>query len=110
MPSKGTTTQRGYGSKHKRERAKWVPKVKAGIVNCWRCGTPIHPNQPWDLGHDDHDRSITIGPEHRGKECPAGGNRATAGRRTRPTRTPAPALAWFTPTPPPTQGGEVLGA
>ncbi|QIG58476.1 HNH endonuclease [Mycobacterium phage Cornie] len=81
MPSHGTTSQRGYNAQHQRERRRWTPIVQAGKATCWRCQQPIHPNQPWDLGHDDHDRSKYKGPEHIGRECPAGGNRATATRR-----------------------------
>lgn len=82
-----TTTERGYGSAHQRERA----RVKRDVVDkglgvCWRCGGWIDPSMPWDLGHDDLDRSVYRGPEHRGRECPAGGNRATSGRRKRVTR------------------------
>ena len=73
----GATTARGYGTPHQRLRKVWAPKVERGEVACWRCGRTIHPGQPWDLGHDDHDRSITRGPEHRRE------NRATAGRRKR---------------------------
>ena len=62
---------RGYGSRHKRLRKSWAPKVRAGKVNCARCGLLIGPGQPWDLGHDDDDRSLYSGPEHR--RC----NRAT---------------------------------
>jgi hypothetical protein len=80
MPKPGGTAARGYGAKHQAERKRWTPRVKAGLVNCWRCGRPILPGQPWDLGHDDHDRSVYRGPEHRGRECPKGGNRATKGR------------------------------
>lgn len=69
-----TTTQRGYGHAHQARRAKWAPKVKAGGVKCWRCRRPIHPNEPWDLGHDDNDRTQYRGPEH--QAC----NRATKGR------------------------------
>lgn len=97
MPSKGTTTQRGYGSAHKARRAREARTVKAGEAKCWRCGYPIHPNQDWDLGHDDHDRSRYRGPEHRyAADCPAGGNRSTAGRRKRRTQAAQPAaLAFF---------------
>ncbi|WP_395705136.1 hypothetical protein [Rhodococcus ruber] len=71
---RGTSTQRGYGRDHRNMREAWRPMVEAGTVRCARCGRPIRPGQPWDLGHDDHDRSRYRGPEHQG--C----NRATAGR------------------------------
>jgi hypothetical protein len=70
------SSKRGYGKRHKRLRAAWAPQVAAGGVRCSRCGEPIAPSEPWDLGHDDGDRSRYRGPEHRA--C----NRATAGRRT----------------------------
>ncbi len=97
MPSSGSTNARGYGSGHQRLRAKWEPRVKAGQVNCWRCSQPIRPGQQWDLGHDDHDRKRYRGPEHAlAKDCPAGGNRATAGRRKpRKQATPPAALGFF---------------
>lgn len=72
---RGTTTARGYGSAHQRARARWTGKVQAGSVTCWRCGEPIKPDEAWDLGHSDHDRNITRGPEH-AHRC----NRAAAGR------------------------------
>ncbi len=78
-----TTGQRGYGWAHQRERAKWQRVIDSGGVSCWRCGRPIHPGMPWDLGHDDNDRSVYRGPECR--PC----NRATTGRRKRP---PAPPI------------------
>jgi hypothetical protein len=70
----GTTTERGYGHDHQRERARWAPLVAAGQVICWRCGYRIPPGSLWDLGHDDQDRSVYRGPEHR--RC----NRAAAAR------------------------------
>jgi len=73
--ARGTRQQRGYDAAHEAERAKWAPIVATGEVKCWRCLVPIAPDQPWDLGHDDHDRSIYRGPECR--RC----NRATASRR-----------------------------
>ena len=71
---KVTTTQAGYGHSHQAVRAAWRSRVEAGGVDCARCGLPIVPGEPWDLGHSDHDRAKYSGPEHRA--C----NRATAGR------------------------------
>jgi hypothetical protein len=70
-----TTTQRGYGTAHQKQRQAWAPLVNAGLVNCWRCNQLIQPGQPWDLGHDDQDRTIHRGPECR--HC----NRSTAASR-----------------------------
>lgn len=39
--------------------------VEAGGVLCWRCGALIDRRAPWDLGHDDVDRTKYRGPEHR---------------------------------------------
>ncbi|MBS41599.1 MAG: hypothetical protein CMH83_00190 [Nocardioides sp.] len=66
---------RGYDAAHEAKRKQLAPIVATGCVKCWRCGRYIAATEPWDLGHDDRDRSITRGPEHRG--C----NRATSGRR-----------------------------
>lgn len=65
MPRPGSTAARGYGWAHETERRRWAPKVDAGLVDCWRCGQPIEPGRPWDLGHDDDDRTKYRGPEHR---------------------------------------------
>jgi hypothetical protein len=75
---RGTTSERGYGREHVRLRAWWKVKVDRGSVSCARCGLPITPGTPWDLGHDDDDRSRYTGPEH--ARC----NRATneTGRTT----------------------------
>lgn len=81
MPKPGSTTARGYGAKHQAERKKWQPIVDRGEAYCWRCGCWLDPAKPWDLGHDDHDRT-----QYRGPECrPC--NRATKGRvpTARPT-------------------------
>jgi len=70
---------RGYGAEHRLLRKRLQALVATGEVVCARCGLPIHPDEPWDLGHDDFDRTIYSGPEHRA--C----NRATAARRRRRT-------------------------
>ena len=62
--SRGSTTQRGYGAQHRALRAAWEPIVAAGQVICWRCGELIQPGEPWDLGHDDSDRTQWRSPEH----------------------------------------------
>lgn len=69
--TRGSTTARGYGTQHQRERRRVARLVNAGLAYCWRCRKHIEPGSPWDLGHDDRDRSITRGPEH--QHC----NRAT---------------------------------
>jgi hypothetical protein len=66
---------RGYGAAHRRERERLKKVVEAGRVVCWRCGRWIAPAEPWDLGHDDVDRDVYRGAEHR--SC----NRKTSGRR-----------------------------
>ena len=70
-----SSTKRGYGIGHQRLRKRWAPSVAAGMVACARCGGLIAAGEPWDLGHDDHDRSLPAKPEH--EKC----NRATAGRQ-----------------------------
>jgi len=62
---------------YRRTRAYLQILVRAGGVNCVRCGKPINPLEPFDVGHVDGDSSTIAGPEHR--HC----NRATAGRRRR---------------------------
>jgi len=90
---KGATSARGYGSSHQQVRRHFVPLVKAGKVDCARCGKPIDPGELWDLGHVDGDRQRYAGPEHRA--C----NRATSSRRpgVRKHRSASPV-----PQPPPT--------
>ena len=56
--------ERGYGTGHRVRRRLLAPLVAAGLTTCSRCGGKIEPGEPWDLGHDDYDRSIWTGPEH----------------------------------------------
>ena len=72
--SKGKTWAKGYDTTHKLLRKQWAPLVATGEVRCWRCREFIAPGEPWDLGHDDHDRTLYRGPEH--GQC----NRSTAAR------------------------------
>jgi hypothetical protein len=72
--SKGKTWAKGYDTTHKLLRKQWAPLVATGEVRCWRCREFIAPGEPWDLGHDDHDRTLYRGPECR--KC----NRSTAAR------------------------------
>jgi hypothetical protein len=65
MLNKLTQKERGYGWTHEKRRKVWMPLVATGQCVCTRCGRPILPGQPWDLGHDDYDRSRYTGPEHR---------------------------------------------
>ena len=73
--ARGSRQARGYGAEHDAARKRWAPLVAAGNVKCWRCGEYIQPGAPFDLGHDDRDRSKYRGPEH--LTC----NRSTAARR-----------------------------
>jgi hypothetical protein len=73
--SHGKTVQRGYGQMHRNPRLGWARSVARGDVDCARCGEQILPGEPWDLGHDDQNRSRWTGPEH--ARC----NRATSAHR-----------------------------
>jgi hypothetical protein len=65
MSETGRTTARGYGAEHQKRRKQAAALVAAGLAVCWRCRRPIWPGMLWDLGHDDLDRSIYRGVEHR---------------------------------------------
>ena len=86
-----STEARGYGERHRALRARFEPAVAAGLARCVRCGEPIGPGEPWDLGHMDDDRSRWSGPEH------ASCNRSSAGRRAVRQPWQAPAQAEFAP-------------
>jgi hypothetical protein len=61
---RATSSARGYGGAHVALRKRWTPLVEAGGVACARCHRPISPDEPWDLDHADHDRSVYNGPAH----------------------------------------------
>ena len=70
---------RGSTRAWRRRRAQWQQLVDRGDAVCWRCGHPILPGQPWDLGHltdraaGGQDRDTA--PEHRGCNRSAGARR-----------------------------------
>jgi hypothetical protein len=79
-----------YDRAHFRRRAHFQRRINSGeLIRCRRgpkcahaelvdgemVGGVIGPDTPWDLGHDDRDRSLPSWPEHR-HPC----NRATQGR------------------------------
>ncbi len=85
MPTQASTTARGYGNTHQRQRAKWEPTVNAGLAHCHAklCLMPtrwIDPALPWDLGHTE-DRSRWTGPEHPRCNRSEGVRRRNAKRR-----------------------------
>ena len=75
---RGTSTQRGYGADHQRERVRWEAIIRQRPVYCARCGKRINPDNAWDLGHKD-DRSYS------GPEC-ARCNRSAGGKNGAKTR------------------------
>jgi hypothetical protein len=52
-------------------------------ITCWRCGSGIHEEQTYDVGHIDPHAGHSIdnlAPEHRYKSGHCQGNRAAGGR------------------------------
>lgn len=75
--ARGTREQRGYGNAHRSLRKAFIPEHQAGTLICWRCREVILPTEPFDLGHDDNDRTMYRGAEHSNR-C----NRAAGGRKS----------------------------
>lgn len=71
-----------YGPKHRAKRKAWADRIARGGIYCWRpdCGRLITPDTAWDLGHDDDDPTVHIGPE-----C-ASCNRGAAARKVNAMR------------------------
>jgi hypothetical protein len=90
MPRAGTTTARGYGSRHKGLRKWWARRIDGGTVICWRCHRRITRDDPWHLGHDDNDRARYRGPEH--ERCSTEAARRLQLEAQRGTGVPAQAL------------------
>lgn len=92
-PRKRTTAQRGYGTQHEKLRARWAPRVAAGVVPCARCGMRIPPGAAWDLDHDD-DRRGYRGPAHASCNRSAGAAKGNAMRAPRAPRRPIRSRPW----------------
>jgi hypothetical protein len=73
-----------YGGAHQAIRRALAPYVPGS--RCWRCGLPILPGQPWDLGHDDDNPAVYRGPEHARCSRAAGARKGNARRRARADR------------------------
>jgi hypothetical protein len=73
-----------YGGAHQATRRALAPYVPGS--RCWRCGYPILPGQPWDLGHDDDNPTQYRGPEHARCSRAAGARKGNARRRARRER------------------------
>lgn len=78
-----------YDANHRAERADWNHLIQTGHQpTCPRCGQPITPGQPWDLGHT-HDLILggnphTRRPEHARCNRQAGATLATQTPPSRP--------------------------
>lgn len=76
--ARGTRQARGYNAAHDRERARWAPLVRTGLIDCNAptCLMPtrrIASSSAWDLGHTP-DRTSWTGPEHARCNRAAGGH------------------------------------
>jgi hypothetical protein len=87
MPTtKGSATSRGYGSRHKKLREQPAKQVSAGTAVCWRCGRPILPGMPFDLGHSDVTPGAYAGLEHNFCNRSSGARKGNRMRRVRRRR------------------------
>ena len=85
MTRKRSTTERGYGTAHQAARRRWAKVIAGGRGFCARCGKPIAPGDPWDLGHDDSvpGKRAYLGPECVDCNRSAGAKKGNAMRRAR---------------------------
>jgi hypothetical protein len=75
--------------KHRRERARLQALLRAGeILTCWRCRGPIALVSELHVGHDDDDRTIIRGPEHRLCNLRAAAAKTNRKRKAKRRRTP----------------------
>lgn len=78
---KASSTARGYGAEHKRERARWARIVERGEATCCLCGQPIVPGVKWHLDHTP-DRTGYRGPACASCNVKDGAKRARARQET----------------------------
>jgi hypothetical protein len=86
QPAQQTTAQRGYGTSHQAERARWKPVVDAGQAYCAETvclerDRYIPPGTPWDLAHAPG--GGYLGPAHQSCNRSEGATRGNRGRRKR---------------------------
>jgi hypothetical protein len=82
MAKPASTTARGYGAEHRRERRRIEIIVNAQGYVCTRCHQYRPPGSPFDLDHSD-DRTTYRGPSCITCNRGAGGRKARAKERTR---------------------------
>lgn len=97
LPGRPSPRDRGYGPAHIAKRKALEPRVNAGLADCTAqtClvekagGTRrIAPGTPWDLGHDENDRTKYAGPQH--AACNRGASRRAPVRTVPPLDPSAP--------------------
>jgi len=75
----GATTRGGWGHLHQQRRRELEPLVRAGALNCARCGRRIEAGQQWHLDHHD-DRNGYLGASHATCNARAGAHKANRNR------------------------------
>jgi hypothetical protein len=101
MPAKASTTARGYGYEHQKERRRLTPLVNSGQAVCAQpvCihrDRTIQPGTPWALGHNDN-RTAWIGPVHADcnqQDGASKGGRTIAARKHPTQRTTTASQNW----------------
>jgi hypothetical protein len=60
----GSTSARGYGWNHQKERARYQQRMDAGeVFVCSKCRRHVNP-RAWDLAHLPGDKTQYLGPQH----------------------------------------------
>jgi hypothetical protein len=80
----GATRRGGWGHMHQQRRRQLEPLVRAGAINCARCGRRIEPHQAWAIDHHDDRRLGYLGPSHATCNAIAAANKANRNRHGLP--------------------------